>query len=241
MRRVLPALVATVSAALLATSALAASWSFETHPIPHPDALTPAETRALDAAGPIGAGIADFCAAHVAAYLALYAARHPGFAATGEAGGRAFRQSAFARGLPGLGECVLYVPLRQAIALLPDLQPEPLFCGQPARSPRTGAEAAFLAAAGEMLAYAGAGHPVAVVNLLALEGISPAVDFSEDLEYALRRSLARDGVEDPAEWETAHLPGLTPARRAALDAALDRHDLSPALVACTGPNAEGRP
>lgn len=222
----------------------AADWSFDANPIPRPDALTAAELRQLDTAGAVGAGIATVCAAQAAAHLSVYTSRYPAFVALGEAGISDWRRAAFARAIPGLGDCVLHVPANKARALLPTLGPELLFCGQPARPTRDDAEEAFLAAADDMLTYADAGHPVAVVNLLSLNGVTPAVVLSEDLEYFLRRSLARDGFENPAEWDVSHLASLSPGRRQALDEAVDTHDLYAALAGTTGcqpAKAEGRP
>lgn len=233
-------------AALLLSSACAAAadWSFDASPIPHIDDLTAAELRQLDTAGAVGAGIATVCAAQAAAHLTFYTSRYPAFAALGEVGISDWRRAAFALAIPGLSDCVLHVPATKARALLPALGPELLFCGQPARPAGDEAEEAFLAAVDEMLAYADAGHPVAVVNLLSLNGIVPAVALSDDLEYFLRRSLARDRFEHPAEWDVSHLTSLSPEQRRTLDGAVDAYDLHAAIAGattCRPAKAEGRP
>ncbi|WP_299860292.1 hypothetical protein [uncultured Hoeflea sp.] len=217
-----------------------AVWSFEDHPHPEVQDLTPVERSMREQVQATNYGNAYLrCADSVDIAYEIYNGRYPAFANQGDpkANLRAWKRHIIREAYPGFSVCVGGLP-NYAI----DWHAERLekatifFCGHFSAPPENEADHLLMELVNEALDFWLDGSRGIAFGFFIIADRT-LIRLNPDVEYFLRNSIENDEEYKPFEWDSSHLvPLLTPERRTLVEAAVKRRDLAAVLAttpACT--------
>ncbi len=218
------------------STAKAAEWSFEDHPIPHISEFTKAETDFLQQADDNRNG-RNPCAVGVEAEFQLYLKRYPAYGDTGSF------QTLFANwkrhqvySSNSYNACIVHTLWLKLMDLATFGDPVNFrYCGKLINPVVTKTDIAVLEILREAALYANSGSPLAIDIFLELDEDYDFVDLNPDVEYYFRKLTRSREYTEPELYDTSRLkPLLTPERIAFLDKAVQTSDLD-AVIATTPP------
>lgn len=221
-------------------------WSFAAHPHPSREQHNVEELRRQYADQAFYPETA-YCRETLSRAFANYNKRYPAFADTGPPGlrHRAWKRHMAETANEVTGLCVYSLPFYEFLEERHLFATAGLkFCGAWPDLADTGVERRFLQLISEIVDLARTGSPDALRTLLFLHTPGGEVaTFNPDVEYYLRRALARQDEPAGEPWRVVDIDSiafrLAPGRRAFVDEAVAAGDLM-AVLATTSPCDEPR-